>query len=373
MSKPTKSIRVLVVDDSAFIRHAVSKHLGADPEVEVIGQATDGLDALEQVRKLKPDVVTLDVEMPRLDGLGMLERLMRERPTPVVMLSSVTSEGADATMRALALGAVDFVTKPSLNVTVGRVMAELIAKIKAAAASRVKPKPIPLRPAPPAAREARSLRPLRRNDKVLVIGSSTGGPRALYEVIPALPADLPVAVLVVQHMPAGFTRSLAQRLDQATALVVKEAETGDSLRAHQVLVAPGGYHMLIGENGAVALDDGPTVNGVRPSVDVTMKALAEHYGPRVVAVVLTGMGRDGMAGALAIKARGGRVIAEDESTCVVYGMPKSVVEAGAVDKIVPLPDIARETARMILNDMRRRNGGSRVRVGAAQDARAYGH
>ncbi len=349
MSKP---IRVLVVDDSAFIRHAVSKHLTEDPQIEVIDQARDGLDALQKIKELRPDVVTLDVEMPRLDGLATLERLMKEQPTPVIMVSSLTTEGAESTLRALHLGAIDFVAKPAMSVTVGRVMEELIAKVKAAAGSRVPLRRLAERKRFPASPTPSRLSPPGRHDTLLVVGSSTGGPRALYEVIPALPADLPAAVIVVQHMPPGFTRSLANRLDQASPLQVKEAGEEDSLLKGQVLVAPGGHHLLVEHGGKIALDDGPTVNGVRPSVDVTMECVAGLYGPRVVGVILTGMGHDGTDGAIAIKERGGRIISEDESTCVVYGMPKSVAESGATDLVVPLPQVAAETVRMILSKMR---------------------
>ncbi len=370
MSKP---IRVLVVDDSAFIRHTVSKHLGEDPQIKVVGQARDGLEALQQAQTLRPDVVTLDVEMPNLDGLATLECLMKEQPTPVVMLSSLTAKGADATVRALSLGAVDFVTKPTLAVTVGRVMEELIAKIKAAAASRVLPKALAMstRPAAPPSRVR--LSPLGRRDLLLILGTSTGGPRALYQVVPSLPADLPAAVLVVQHMPAGFTQSLANRLDHASPLQVKEANGDDSLHVGQALVAPGGYHLLVERGGRVALDEGPTVNGVRPSVDVTMESAVKAYGSRVVAVVLTGMGRDGTQGALAIKGNGGKVIAEDESTCVVYGMPKSVVESGAADLVVPLPGIATEIVRLVIAGVQEQYGRSRIRAGAAQSVGPYGN
>ncbi|NOZ06597.1 MAG: chemotaxis response regulator protein-glutamate methylesterase, partial [Chloroflexi bacterium] len=246
----------------------------------------------------------------------------------------------------------DFVAKPAVTVTVGRVMEELIAKVKVAAGSRVPLRRLVERKRPLAPPTPSRLSPLGRHDVLLVVGSSTGGPRALYEVIPALPADLPAAVIVVQHMPPGFTRSLANRLDQASPLRVKEAGEEDSLLKGQVLVAPGGHHLLVEHRGKVALGDGPTVNGVRPAIDVTMQSVAELYGPRVVGVILTGMGRDGTDGAIAVKKRGGKIISEDESTCVVYGMPKSVAESGATDLIVPLPQVASEAVRMILNKMR---------------------
>ncbi len=331
-------VRVLVVDDSAFIRYAISRRLGADRQIQVVDTAANGAEAVEKVISLAPDVVTLDVDMPVMDGLEALARIMEHRPTPVVMLSSHTREGAEVTLRALELGAVDFIAKPQNGSAMGIVTLgeDLIAKVKAAARSRLHKTPV---------RRAES-KPFASTpglglaaEAVVAIGASTGGPRALYEVIPHLPRDLPCAVVVVQHMPSGFTRALAQRLDAASSLPVVEAAHGEELRTGQVYVAPGDIHLVV-DRGRVRLESGPKVHGVRPSVDVTFLSLASYYGGRTVAAVLTGMGNDGAEGARAIHRAGGKVLAEDESTCVVFGMPRSVIEAGAADEVVPLPRIA---------------------------------
>ncbi len=353
--------RVLVVDDSAFMRHCISRALSAQPDLEVVGTATDGIEALELVRRLRPDVVTLDVEMPRLDGLRTLEILMRDMPLPVVMLSSLTEAGAPATIRALELGAVDFVTKPAPPaVGVRQVEPRLVAAVRAAAQARVPGRSLPaLTPIPAPARgggvadpdpqgragrgegrwaDQRSAR--TRADRVVAIGCSTGGPRALLEVIPRLPADLPAAVLVVQHMPAGFTRSLAERLDHVSTLPVKEAQHGDLATPGLVLLAPGGRHMELDPAGRVHLTDEPPVHGVRPSVDVLLRSLPPVFSERCVAVILTGMGCDGADGAAGVRAAGGQVLVEDASTATVYGMPRAVAERGLAHRLVPLPTMA---------------------------------
>ena len=339
-------VRVLVVDDSAFMRHAITQILTDDPQIKVVGAARDGLQALEMIDQLRPDVVTMDVEMPRLDGLATLERLMGRHPLPVIMVSSSTHEGASTTMSALALGAVDFVAKPSgpISLNIRQVGEELVAKVKAARAARIarrRPLPRDSRPAPPAGAA-------RRGQKVVIVGSSTGGPRALYEVIPALPGDLDAALLIVQHMPVGFTRSLAEKLNEMSELTIREAETGDRLETGLGLLAPGGRHLVVGAQGTVTLSDAPPMHGVRPAIDVAIESAARIYGASCLAVILTGMGSDGTLGCQLVKAAGGKVIAEDESTCVVYGMPKSVVEAGAADRVVPLPDIPAEIVRALL-------------------------
>jgi len=309
-----------------------------------VGTARDGIDALEKVEALRPDVITLDVEMPRMDGLEFLRQLMATRPTPVVMLSSLTQEGADTTVEALALGAVDFAGKPQRLTTIHQISDDLLVKVKRAARARVIPsttsrRAIVAEPGPTAISSVRAgARGTWQN--VLVIGSSTGGPRALRQVLSGLPADLPVPVLIVQHMPPGFTRSLAANLDQCSPLRVREAADGDALERSLALVAPGGYHMMPTREGVIRLDQGPTVNGVRPSVDVTLLGTVAVYGSRVLAVVLTGMGHDGLDGAMALKRAGGVVLAEHESTCVVYGMPRSIVEAGLADEVAPIDQMA---------------------------------
>ncbi len=334
-------IRVLVVDDSAFIRVSISRYLNDYPGIRVVGGARDGLEALEMIPRLQPDVITLDVEMPRLDGLSTLREIMSRFPRPVIMLSSLTKEGTAETVQALTLGAVDFTPKPTDRMNIQSVMAEVISKIERAAGAKVKPIAIP-------AAEYRQVLPLpttkpfhtrQRHEPVVLIGTSTGGPKALNEVIPALPADLPAAVVVVQHMPAGFTHSLAERLNNSSALLVKEAEPGDRLAVGRVLLAPGGFHMVFDENEQVVLNQNPPMHGVRPAVDVTLTSLIQRCGRLTSAVILTGMGSDGTTGAVLLHSLGGQVIAEDESSCVVYGMPRSVVEANAASQVVPLAEI----------------------------------
>lgn len=362
---------MLVVDDSAFTRKVVSDMLGSDPDITVVDIARDGRAAVEKARALRPDVITMDVEMPVMDGLAALRAIMSERPVPVVMLSALTQEGAAVTIQALELGAVDFVAKPSHSMTVGlgEIRDQLVAKVKLAARAKVRA-PGVARPggargakvggdALPgggghgrtipsetvllsrlAGGESRKAGPIKESDIAVVIGSSTGGPSALNQVLPALPGDIRAAILVVQHMPPGFTRSLAARLDEASAIAVKEAEAGDRLADAVALVAPGGHHMSVIGDGEVVLTTDPPRNGVRPSVDTTMESAARVYGDRLVGVVLTGMGRDGAAGMAAIKAAGGRTIAEHESTCVIYGMPRAVIEQGLADVVVPVHEVA---------------------------------
>lgn len=339
-------IRVLVVDDSGFVRSIVSQELGTDPEIEIVGSAKDGIDAIEKVRRLKPDVVTMDIIMPEMDGLTALEHIMKESPTPVVMLSALTTSGAEVTIKALELGAVDFFLKPSVLSPLGNASskAELIEKIKLAARSII-PKasiPHPHSPVHPT-RNVRKAHSRGKPDHIVVIGASTGGPRALMQVIPKLPADIDATILVVQHMPSLFTRSLAERLDSLSSLNVREAQDGDEIQRCQVLVAPGDYHMVV-NNSHIQLHRGPPVLGVRPCIDVTMESVARTFGNRSLGVVLTGMGADGTRGAAIIKAAGGKIIVEDESTCTVNGMPMSVIRAGYADYIVPIHDVALKIA-----------------------------
>ena len=343
----TGTVRVLVVDDSAFMRFAIAKYLEADPYISVIGSARDGLDALDKIKTLKPDVVTLDVEMPRMDGLTALRRIMAESPTPVIMFSSLTRRGADATIRALMRGAVDFMLKPTTGTDVATVAAELSRKIKTAARTSTK-----AAPAPPPASQTETVpsklgpRPFRPGDRLVVIGASTGGPRSLQQVLSRLPADLPAAVTIVQHMPPGFTQSLAHRLNEESPLTVQEATNGDRIARGLALVARGDYHMLLNQK-RVVLDQGPPRHFVRPAVDATMESAAQQYGANVLGVVLTGMGSDGTEGAGSIKAYGGKIIAEHQSTTVVYGMPRSVVEAGHADWVVPLGSVADKITALV--------------------------
>ncbi len=363
-------ISVLVADDSAFMRKVVSDLIEADPEIIVVGTARNGSDCIQKARSLRPDVITLDVEMPVMDGLAALPTLATELGIPVVMLSSLTQAGADVTIRALSLGAVDFVPKPSdaISLDIAAVRDDLVHKIKAAAAvsaGRVRALARDLRtPATaPAPARAQAMPPMPTTPtmptrssttraaarKVVVIGTSTGGPRALTQVIPWLPPNLPAGVLIVQHMPVGFTRSLAERLNDMSRIKVTEAQGGETIAEGEALIATGGRHMLVTADGALVLDDSPPMHGVRPAVDVTMNSAVDVFGRRMVGVIMTGMGSDGADAMARVKCAGGKTIAEHESTCVVYGMPRSVVERGVADRVVPLPGIADEIVNAVLS------------------------
>ena len=342
-------INVLVVDDSAFARTVITNKLQSDPDIRVIGAARDGVEALEMVKSLRPDVITLDITMPRMDGLTALERIMADHPTPVVMLSALTGPQTQATIRALEIGAVDFILKASLSSPVGTDEAGMGITAKAKIAAKITVRGPGARRLDKNERKQKEDRPLARRPRmshVVVIGTSTGGPKALGELIPALPRGLPAGFLIVQHMPPGFTRSLAERLNQLSHLDVKEAQSGDTVKPEQVLIAPGGHHMTVARDGTISFNDGPLVCGVRPSVDVTVESAVATYGSATLGVILTGMGNDGTRGASLIKKAGGKVAVEAESTCAVYGMPKCVSDAGNADTVVPLPQMADEIIRM---------------------------
>jgi len=336
----TIKLQVLVVDDSALMRRLIADLLESDPGIEVVGTARDGQDAVEKVAMLHPDVVTMDVEMPGMNGLEALSHIMQQFPVPVVMLTGLRD--ADVALEAMERGAVDFLLKPSgtISVDLHKIRDELIRKVKLARLVNLRKLTQPLPPAKPLP-SFRS-HPRRNGHRAVVIGASTGGPRAVEEILATLPGDLPAPVLIVQHMPPGFTRSFAERLNQRSALQVKEAEGGDILKPGRAFVAPGDFHMRVrpGRNHAVIrLEQSEPVNGVRPAVDVTMMDVAEVYGAGSVGVVLTGMGADGARGARRIKAAGGFVIAQDQGTSVVYGMPRAVVKTGAADRVLPLEEI----------------------------------
>jgi two-component system chemotaxis response regulator CheB len=354
-------IRVLVVDDSPFMRKALERMLQA-PDVQVVGTARDGLDALEKIKALDPDIVTLDVEMPRLDGLGCLKRIMAESPRAVLMVSSLTQEGAQATLDALAAGALDFIPKESslASASILQIQQDLQEKVRKLSRSprfrsrRPSPGPMPARtaPAPPlagAAGPAPTAAPARAGGlgapmaELLAIGCSTGGPKALQDLLPALPKALPVPCLIVQHMPGTFTKPFAERLNGLCQVEVKEAEQGEALRPGVVYIAPGGQHMLYrqrGAGGGIELSLEPSASLHRPSVDVLFNSLAENCTRQVLAMILTGMGSDGAKGMAALKAKGAHTLAEAEESCVVYGMPRAAFEKGCVDLVAPLPDMA---------------------------------
>lgn len=333
-------LRVLVVDDSMFMRAAIEKTLSGLGGFAVVGSARSGPEAVEQVRALAPDVVTMDYNMPGMNGAETVRAIMQARPTPVIMFSAHTRQGARETFEALAAGAVDFCTKPrgEVSVDLSAIAAELAAKLRGAASSR--PRALaPLRSSASAHPRRITLPPT--GPRLVVIGISTGGPAALSRVIPGFPESTRFGTVVVQHMPAQFTRALAERLDALSAVTVREAEPGDLPAPGVVLIAPGDRHLGFDARGCVTLSDDPPVNGCRPSVDVTMQSAAAVYGRRTIGVIMTGMGKDGAAGMVAIKQAEGRTLAQDRETSVIHGMPRAAVEAGAVDHVVALDDIAR--------------------------------
>lgn len=340
----TKKIRVLVVDDSAFMRIAVKRTLESDPAIEVIGQGKDGAEAVQLVEQLQPDVVTMDFNMPRMNGVEALRAIFAKRPVPVIMLSAHTQEGAKETLDALAAGALDFVPKPDGEVStdLSGVRDDLLRKVKGAARSR----PSAVAPAPSATRAvapkpvASSRASLPGDAPLLVIAVSTGGPAALERVIPRLPADFGAAIVIVQHMPKAFTKALAARLDGISALSVSEATDDDVATPGRALIAPGDRHLTLDGSGRVRLVDSPPVNGCRPAADVTLQAVARTLGSRTTVLVMTGMGKDGALGAQALKAAGGKVLAQDEASSVVFGMPKAVIERGLADQVLALDRIA---------------------------------
>lgn len=335
-------IKVLIIDDSALIRSLLKELINSLPDMEVVGAAPDPLVAREMIKQLNPDVLTLDVEMPRMSGLEFLEKLMRLRPMPVVMVSTLTEQGSEVTLQALELGAVDFVTKPKLGVSEGLAeMAEEIGeKIRAAARAHIRRQAANVqRPTQPRPLSANFL---KTTEKVIFVGSSTGGTEALKEFLSRMPADSP-AVMMTQHMPETFTPSFAQRLNTLSAMKVKEAEHGERVLPGHAYLAPGHSHLLVKRSGAyyyTELSKAEPVNRHRPSVDVLFHSAAQVLGPNALGIILTGMGKDGAAGMLAMHQAGAYTIAQDEASCVVYGMPKAAVEAGGVDEIVPLTEIA---------------------------------
>lgn len=324
--------RVLIVDDSAFVRRMLQDWLKEEPDFEVVGIAKDGLEGVKMAAELDPDVVTLDVEMPNMDGITALGKIMSHKPRAVLMVSSITTTGAHATLNALELGAYDFVTKPqggnslrlveAKNDFLERMRASRYAKFAGAARSvGVKQSPV------------------KTSDKIVLVASSTGGPRSLVSLFQSLPKGFPCPIVIVQHMPQGFTASLAQRLDNLGTVPCREAKDGDRIEAGQAYMAPGGIHLALGPGGRLSFDDSPSMHGVKPAADILFKTAAESYGSRCLGVVLTGMGRDGADGAVVIRSKGGKVFGEAESSCVIYGMPQAAKKAGGVDAEFDLRDM----------------------------------
>ncbi len=353
MSEGSRRIRVLIVDDSALVRRILTELLGGDPELEVVGAATDAYMAREKIKQLNPDVLTLDVEMPKMDGVTFLRNLMRLRPMPVVMVSSLTEKGAEITLDALSVGAVDFVSKPKVDLaaTLADHGEELRIKLKAAARARVRTFTGP--PAPSAApgpshsadavlSKSAAPRHFRTTDRIIAIGASTGGTEAIKDVLVQCPADMP-GIVIAQHIPKAFSTTFARRMDQMSPMTVYEAEDGQQIRPGHVYIAPGDRHLLVVRDGAryvCRLDDGLPVNRHKPSVDVLFRSVAQQAGANAIGVILTGMGKDGAVGLKEMRDAGSPTIAQDEATSVVWGMPGEAFSIGAAAQVLPLHEVA---------------------------------
>ncbi len=353
-------IKVLVIDDSALVRSLLAEIIRAETDLVLVGAAPDAYVARDMVNQFSPDVITLDIEMPRMDGLSFLEKLMAARPTPVVMISTLTEEGADATLRALELGALDYIPKPKLGVSSGiREYAELIVeKIREAAAVKVKPLVKRNRSNISGDQKIQGVNRLQSTEKIIAIGASTGGTEAIKDLLVQLPSGVP-GIVITQHMPAGFTRTYAERLDKCTRLHVVEAKGGERILPGHAFLAPGGHHLVVVRSGAdyiVTLSDADPVHRHRPAVDVMMESVAQVGGKNVVGVLLTGMGKDGARGMLDIRNHGGYTFAQDEASCVVYGMPKEALLCGGVDQTVELDKMG----AAILGKIKQMGSGNRL-------------
>ena len=348
----TAPVRVLVVDDSALMRKLIPQILAADSSIQVVGTAMDGNFGLKKIEELRPQVVTLDLEMPGMGGLDMLKEIMRTHRVPVIVVSSHSTQGASVTLKALSMGAFDFVAKPAdVSARMPEIAKELIAKIKAAAQSRGIKIAAPVPSAFPV--EKAAPRSSQRPTRVVAIGVSTGGPQALQYVLPQLPKDFPGTILIVQHMPEGFTEMFSRRLDEICAIRVKEAQSGDLLLPGRALVCPGSRHMKVKRlplGDVAVLSDEPRVNGHRPSVDVLFKSVAEEFGDKTVALLMTGMGEDGAQGMSQVKSAGGMTIAQSEDSCVVFGMPRAAIERGYAVRVVGLEAIANTLLAQCMQD-----------------------
>jgi two-component system chemotaxis response regulator CheB len=343
-------IKVLVVDDSAIVRKVFSEELSKEKDIKVIGTAPDPYVARDKIVNLKPDVVTLDIEMPRMDGLTFLKKIMTYAPLPVIIVSSLTRQGSKIALEALSLGALEVISKPTAAYSVGDLSIQLADKIRAVANVKVTARPSASAIDQIRERAVLGSRALTETtSKIIAIGASTGGTEALREVITRMPRNAP-GIVVVQHMPAKFTTSFAERLDSLSEMRVKEAQDGDTVVDGQVLIAPGNFHMLLKRSGAryyVAVKTGPMVHHQRPAVDILFKSVAQYAGANALGIILTGMGSDGAEGMVHMKQAGAMNIAQDEQSCVVFGMPKEAIKTGAVDKVVPLSRIAQTALNMI--------------------------
>ncbi len=367
-----KKTRVLIVEDSAFMRRVLTTIVASDPQLEVCGEARDGRDAVTQTEALKPDVVSMDINMPHMDGLQAIEIIMSSNPRPILVVSSASQEGAAVTLKSLQLGAIDFVAKPSggVDLDLSSVKDEICRKLKVAAKVRV------VRNATRSKPEATS--GTARNESlpasfgqtagnggsmvaqaaakrggpgklpVVVLASSTGGPATLMKFVPYFPKDFPGAVILIQHMPVNFTEQFSKQLGEVSRIKVKEAESGDILVPGQLYVCPGSHHLRVSATGRIALDDGPRIGGYRPCADLTLETVADYAGPMAIGVILTGMGNDGAKGVQAVRAAGGHTIAQDESTAVIFGMPQESISTGAIDQVLPIEAIYRAIEKRVL-------------------------
>ncbi len=353
-------IKVVVVDDSAFMRKAISAMLAKDPEIEVVAMARDGEEGLDMIRKHDPEVVTLDIEMPKMDGLTALKHIMMEMPRPVLMVSSLTTEGAEATLKAMEYGAVDFIPKQlsKVSLDIVKIEEDLRKKVKIVARRRTRPQPSRIgksrekRTEPARRKVAESAQKGKQKRDVVAIGVSTGGPPVVQRILSELPENFPAGILIAQHMPKAFTAPFAKRLNESCQLQVKEAEEGDIFKSGSVYVSPGGQHLTIEQKVSridVALKEEPYDALYRPSVNVLMSSVAEAVGMRGVGVILTGMGSDGKMGIADLKERGGKALAQNEESCVVYGMPKALVDEGLADAVVSLEDMAQQIVSILYN------------------------
>ena len=346
---------MLVVDDSALIRRMLTEILEQDPEIEVVGTAQDPHIAREKIKQLNPDVLTLDVEMPRMDGVTFLRNMMRLRPMPVVMVSTLTQKGSEVALDALELGAVDFIAKPKADIahTFGDYAEEIIAKVRMASMARVHvPTTFSKRQSADVILPEKKVRHFKTTDQLIALGASTGGTEAIRQVLAAMPADSP-AMVITQHIPEAFSRSFAERMNSCSQLTVSEACDGDQILPGHVYIAPGDRHLMVIRDGArfrCALSDGPPVNRHRPSVDVMFRSVAQNIGPNALGVILTGMGDDGARGLLEMKQAGAKTIVQDEKSSVVWGMPGEAVKLGCVDAVVPLLGIAKKVHESLAGD-----------------------
>ena len=353
-----KRIRVLIVDDSAFMRKVLQSIFSADPQVEVAGEARDGRDAVALAEKLKPDVITMDINMPLMDGLQATERIMASNPRPILIVSSESRDGAEATLKALELGAIDFVAKPSsgIDLDMNTVRDELMRKLKVAAkvrvvrtAARSKIQQEVATAPPRVDRREPAIAPHKDGRfPLVIIACSTGGPATLMKFVPLFGKNFPAAVVVVQHMPGTFTAQFSHQLSQISAISVKEAEQGEPIKAGTMYICPGSHHLRISSSGRIALDDGPRISGYRPCADVALQTAAAYAGSMTVGVILTGMGNDGAKGIQAVKAAGGFAVVQDEATSVIFGMPAEAIKTGAVDQVLPLEEIFPAVEKRVL-------------------------